>query len=98
MVASLAPVGHQAIHYKMPDTIGAVERRHISAVLGDLGLGKALGRGQSSSLLVIVRGGSQNQHAVDIDLLRARKPGPALQRSGLLHAAPRRWSPARPPA
>src|SRR5260370_20529041 len=89
MVASPAPVGHQAIHDKMPDTIGVVERWHVSAVLGDLGLGKALSRSQSSALLIVVRGSTQNQHTVDVDLMCPRKPGQRLQRSGIFHTAHR---------
>src|SRR6266851_3123797 len=89
MVASLGPVGDQAVHNNMPDTIGVVERRHVSAVLGDLGLGKALSHSQSNALLIVVRGSTQNQHTVDVDLMCTRKPSQRLQRSGVFHAADR---------
>src|SRR5260370_7515544 len=89
MIASPEPVGDQAVHNNMPDTIGVVERWHVSAVLGDLGLGKALSRSQSSALLIVVRGSTQNQHTVDVDLMCPRKPGQRLQRSGIFHTAHR---------
>src|SRR6266702_1457364 len=87
MIASLGPVGDQLVHNDMPDTIGVVERRHVSAVLGDLGLGKALSRSQSNALLIVVRGSTQNQHTVDVDLMCTRKPSQRLQRSRVFHAA-----------
>src|SRR5713101_5343085 len=87
MAASLGPVGDQAVHNNMPDTIGVVERRHVSAVLGDLGLGKALSRSQSNTLLIVVRGSTQHQNAIDVDPMCARKPGQRLQRSSVLHTA-----------
>src|SRR3981189_1872427 len=87
VVAGLGPVGDQAVDDDVADAVGVVECGQVGAVLADFGFGEAFGLGGADALLIEVRGGAEDEDAVDVEFVCLREPGEGLQGAGVLHAA-----------
>ncbi len=87
VVARLGPVGYEAVDDDVADAVGIVERGQVRAVLANLGLGETLGSRGADTRLVEVRCGSEDEHAIDVELVRFGKPGEGLKGARVLHAA-----------